>query len=254
MNTTPGAMATGDVWCKDDITDIIRTVKQQQDRRKKLRAAESLRKSGLTLLTAAQAQSGSSDAWNGDVPRDILKELDQFKGVKRLSFVKKEDLEDIVRYDNLPAKTKKDSKTGGPTTNEGIDADTKSLLEKKRLGIKPTKYDDIFLEYPYRPITELSTYTNMRYMMVSNSGLISLSHALRDDDLINRICLANARISCLSIDAFCLAIVSMPKLCYLNLSGNAIADKGAERLAAALPLCKALKELNVSFNRIGFKG
>lgn len=245
-NTSGGAIGTGDVWTKDNVTDVVRMVLKQKERVRKIAIADAVRKSGLSLLTAARSKGVSND-----IPRSLLAEMDQYKGVKRLSFVKKEDLEDIVRYDNLPAKTTKDKNKNSEAI--AVDSST-TVLERKKLGIKPTKYDDVFIEYPYRPVTELSTYTNMKMMNVSDPGLTSLAKALMDDITIERICISHTHVTCAGIMYLAEAMPTIAKLGYLNLSGNAIADIGGCAIARALEGCLVLKELNIGYNRIGHKG
>lgn len=93
--------------------------------------------------------------------------------------------------------------------------------------------DDIWNKL-YREVTELSTYTNLKYFPIGDYGAALLSQALYDDPCIMKLTLSNAHIT----DSGCIALAevlpTMKQLIYLDLSGNAIEDEGLYALTDAL--------------------
>lgn len=86
----------------------------------------------------------------------------------------------------------------------------------------------------WRDITEISTYTNMKYMQIGDEGAKLLSAALKNDYVIRKLCLAHAHINDLGAISIAKAIPFIHALKYLDLSSNAICDEGAVYLAKAI--------------------
>jgi hypothetical protein len=203
ISLNPGAKGAGDVWANGTITDIVRTLKAQNLRFRKMEQLDALRKSGLSLLT--EAKIGMDEVQFG-VPMDsslsdkIIDSLPQLQGLKKLKFTR---IRNLRKY------------------NTEID------MEK----------DEI--DFPVRLITELSTRNNMKYMDIGDTGLSSLSNVLTKNKTIQTICLTGARVTSESVCILAANLSQILSLTYLDLSQNAICDKGC--IALAIALCPSMK-------------
>lgn len=107
----------------------------------------------------------------------------------------------------------------------------------------------------HRDITTLSTRTNLKYMKVTDDGLLRLNPALHDHPTITQIILTGAHLTDISVMPFAREVLpSLTRLVYLDLSCNAITNIGAINIAQSLPQCQTLRVLSLAGNRIGFDG
>lgn len=205
ISLNPGAKGAGDVWGNGTITDIVRTIKSQNLRFRKMEQLDALRKSGLSLLT--EAKIGMEEVQFG-VPMDtslsdkIIDSLPQLQGLKKLKFTR---IRNLRNY------------------NSEID------MEKEEI------------DYPIRLITKLSTRSNMKYMNIGDPGLSSLNNVLTKNKTIHTICLTGARVTSESVCLLAANLHQILSLTYLDLSNNSICDKGC--IALAIALCPSMKSL-----------
>lgn len=283
VSTTPGAWGTGDVWGRSTISDVIRMVERQSQRRKKLDAVLSLRKSGLTLMEGTHASTISNDfsvvdaadsqsvasltvredlspgrqkqkqmqkmyemrnSKHNAITAKIMKSVPRLLGVKKLKFVKMDTLSAI-------ALERMNGGGGGGRGDDGgsVAGDGNNLNQSGHGGTDSSSMRGLNkikndLELPMREITCLSTRTNMKYMLVGNDGLAALCRVLRDDTIITRLCFAASRL--LSSGATILAetMPTMTKLVEVDLSQNGICDEGAAALADMLRELSVATELD----------
>ena len=90
INICSGAVATGDVYSKNRVTDMIRLLHKQKVRQQRENEAEAHRLSGLTLMDAAA---------KGEKPglsTQLLKGLRDLKGVQRLKFGRYQELRKLA--------------------------------------------------------------------------------------------------------------------------------------------------------------
>ena len=90
MNICAGAVATGDVYGKNRVTDTIRLLAKQRARQLRENEAEAHRRSGLTLMDAAS---------RGEKPglsAQLLKGLRDLKGVQKLKFGRYQELRKLA--------------------------------------------------------------------------------------------------------------------------------------------------------------
>lgn len=222
---------------------------------------------------------GAVGDWNdGHIHSDVMQSLNNLKGLSKLKFVKMKTLTEIVYYetarlpdvptdegssivgkDNKALRRAKDNEKRLLKCDLFVEqdipmestAETKSKNNPEKVFSKPTKFDDEYLNLPYKYITELSTRSNLKYMKINDFGMEALSEALRGDCILTSICLSNSRISCRGVHYLSAVLPTMgTSLTYLDLSQNAIADEGLLELGIALPFTTALKTLSLAGNRI----
>lgn len=90
INVCSGAVASGDVYCKNRVTDTIQLLARQRRRQLKENKAEAHRLSGLTLMDAASC---------GEKPglsSQLLRGLRDLKGVQRLKFGRYQELRKLA--------------------------------------------------------------------------------------------------------------------------------------------------------------
>ena len=95
VSNTPGGWAVGDVWGRNGFTDVLRLIQRQRKRQDKEDEAERHRQSGLTLLSAANAEDRPG------ISRDLLKGLSQLKGFQKMKFMKMQQLKSLaIEWEN----------------------------------------------------------------------------------------------------------------------------------------------------------
>lgn len=273
INISPGGQAVGDVWTKDNLFDVIRLLKRQQVHQQKVEKALSLKKMGLSLFSAStrarggdisgghhhqhhHGGGGAGGSSGEPISRGIWSLAEPLKGWKKLRFVKKEEIDDIIRFENLPEEEKEgiiDVKMGDSSQSQSqsqgnLDHGNHSLTLPKRK--KVTKYDDDFVDFPYRYIEELSTYTNMKYLHVGNQGCSKLSQALRNDPHIKKLVLAHGRVSCRGLSTLSSTLPTMKCLMYLDVSQNGIGFSGVLSLVNHWNRCIKLESVVLGWNRL----
>ena len=204
ISITPGAAAVGDVWGRNTITDVFRMLEMQNKRYKLLEHEENMRKSGMTEIKTDNGEEEKSavGAGGGDhsVTHSILQSLPQLIGLKNLKFTKVRTLRSLIN---------KSSKKEAPTHTA-------------------TAYTEV------KWIHTLSTFTNLRYMNVGDKGMNMLMSQLENNKILTSINLTGARVTSSSIVELSKLLRSMKSLTILDLSGNAVCDKGAMALAAVI--------------------
>ena len=106
----------------------------------------------------------------------------------------------------------------------------------------------------WREITEVSTYTNLKHMLVGDQGTERLSIAFTDDPIVEKVCLSRAGVTDVGVRALSESLPTMKALRVLDLSQNAITDDGVYALAKSLPHCLSLRRLSLAGNRLGIVG
>ncbi len=187
----------------------------------------------------------------------VLRVVPELKGLHKLKFVKMKRLKELAQFQFPP----NNSNTNNITNNSSTNTNTNNNNNNNNKRDSTYKYDKInvqeqdqdiegqrekstdSLQLPYRPITHLSTRTNMRFMLVGNSGVIALSEALIGDRVVTHLCLSTAHISLSGITALSGALPDIHSLLYLDLSHNAIEDSGAMILASTIRFAAIPKPL-----------
>jgi len=214
IDTSIGATNTGgDVWGRNTYTDVVRMLQRQMHRQHRLSHAEQHRQSGLTLLSAAR------NSQKPGISTQLLKGLNELKGVKKLTFAKYQRLRQLA-------------------------------LE---IAEPPDRSGD--LELPIRFVTCLSTRTNMKGMIVSNRGITSIANTLVGDFVMRSMNFHACGVGSEGVTAFAKTLITMKSLTNLNLSSNAIDCDGAIALAEALQHADCpLLRLSLAGNRIKKRG
>jgi len=86
-------------------------------------------------------------------------------------------------------------------------------------------------------IKELSTQTNLKHMLIGTRGGCSLFRALENNGFLTKLVLSKARLTDEAIEAFIIAFPTMKSLQHVDLSQNAITDKGAKAIANVIEEC-----------------
>jgi hypothetical protein len=216
-------------WCTDSMDDIIETVRRQVLRRQRIKRDQHVRESGLgAAATAAASKTEEQYA-------AYYKRLGKSAGFKYLRF--------------SGWNQKNDETAGNGEIDNRSDAGT---INTRLSGTHALA--DIESVLPHRYITVLSTATNLKYLHMAEAEMQRLAYALRTDDLITDIILANGNLSDLSVSKICPSIPTMTALIHLDLSGNAVTDDGCMAIADACVKSRFLQRLVLSGNRIHAKG
>jgi hypothetical protein len=112
---------------------------------------------------------------------------------------------------------------------------TKKQQQQLQSHSPPQHHHHPHVHLHHRPVRILSTFHNLRFMQIGDSGVIALCEALQHNELIHSLILAHARMT----DTATIAIKELlhtknETLTYLDLSGNAITSDGAKVLADAI--------------------
>jgi hypothetical protein len=147
ISGTPGASATGDVWGRDSLSDVIRLVLRQKHRQRRRDEEELQRKSGLKLLQSSgdmgfffqesrKAESQRtvskphSEIFSGhqeqhqqtqqqaQTAQRILRAVGELKGVSKLRFVKMKQLTAIAREHFAMESAQQDEEAGNSASGE----------------------------------------------------------------------------------------------------------------------------------------
>jgi Ran GTPase-activating protein (RanGAP) involved in mRNA processing and transport len=204
ISCTPAALAQGDSFGRDRISDMVQILEKQNLRYRKIEQAEALQHSGLALMKAV-AVNGDEQEYPAGVSDDLLRNLPKLEGLKRLRFIRIQAIHKMMSHLNA------DKGHKNHPQNENND-----------------------LEAPIRFITELSTQTNLKYYNIGDSGLSRLNKELHGNKFITRISLNAARLTSTSICELASILKTIHALVYLDLSQNAICDKGVCALAEVI--------------------
>lgn len=278
------ALATGDVWGRDNLCDVIylierqkalhyeRTLASRQPVAKGLKLLDSVKISNSVERVIAHErdlQVGKGDSLY------IPEELSEMQGVKKLKFMNLNKLRSLAQSTTVQQANSKTGPAGRlaksisdkillPQDSAVADSLESSSLDATSFGGGASRVSShtqrryIVPEVPeyetMRQITKFSTHSNMKYMKIGEEGAEQLGIVLQNDEVVTELCLAGARISCVGATFFAKYLPDIKALRYLDLSNNAISDKGAVALASALPYCVLLEQLNLMGNRIASVG
>lgn len=199
VSCTPAALAQGDSFGRDRISDMVQILEKQNLRYKKIEQSEALQHSGLALMKTV---NGDEQEFPAGVSDELLRNLPKLEGLKRLRFIRIQAIHKMMSH---------------------LNADK---------GHKSSHHDETNdLELPVRFITELSTQTNLKYYNIGDSGLNRLNKELNGNKFITRISLNAARLTSESVCELASILKNIHVLEYLDLSQNAICDKGVVALA-----------------------
>ena len=195
-----------DMFCRNDITDVSKTIRNQNKRAIAQEKIDMEKDSGLGLL-------GSVSTKTPHLSERTRKTLALMPGISKLSFLGGKSIGDIIK-------------------DQEVTVDRASSA---------------------RNIEVYSTQTNMRYMRVTNYGASKLAEAVIDNRIITQLVLSKANISNIGIKDLAPALATMHKLVYLDLSQNAIEDKGAFQIAEFIgnvdKKCTDLAKVSLAGNR-----
>ena len=199
VSCTPAALAQGDSFGRDRISDMVQFLEKQNLRYRKIEQSEALQHSGLALMKAV---NGDEQEFPAGVSDELLRNLPKLEGLKRLRFIRIQAIHKMMSHLNV------DKGHKSHHHNENHD-----------------------LETPIRFITELSTQTNLKYYNIGDSGLSRLNKELNGNKFITRISLNAARLTSSSVCELASILKHIHALVYLDLSQNGICDKGVIALA-----------------------
>ena len=285
------AKATGDVWGRDNLCDVIYLIeRQKQLRLEKIALRAQPVAKGLRLLDSVKisnpvdrvmAHEQNFSVGRGD-PQYIPEDLQHMQGVKKLKFLNMRRLHN--QSNTTPSANDKqnqhttrlsrfvsdrilypqdayfspgeDNHSYESSSLGGGRGDPASIGMSKVSSITQRRYA-LPAEPTYdalREITRFSTQTNMKYMKIGDDGAEQLAIALQHDEIVTNLCLTGARITSVGMSLFAKYLPDIKSLRHLDLGNNAICDTGAIALAAALPYCVLLEQCNLLGNRVTVVG
>ncbi len=285
VSKTPGAQATGDVWSRGTVSDVVSLIDRQKKRRIALAAkSNTFVAKGLPLLNSMKLRNDmdrvlaqETGLQQGDKAAigNIPPQMQNLAGVKKLKFIKMGQVsataKEVLRQHTVPISTRADSVNVQSPAKRILSSVSDKLLvgEGQQWGDQvssrgpmgrsfvydPSEHTHTVDYVTFREVTTVSTASNLKYMKVGDAGLEDLSAAMRDDMILTTLCLSGARVSSVSVGFLAAVLPSMSALTYLDLSRNLVCDKGALLLAAAIATstCRVNK-LSLAGNRIQLAG
>lgn len=283
-SNSPGALATGDVWSRGTVSDVVSLINRQNKRRQQLAAeSDQFVAKGLPLLGSVKMRSAAervsvqdsqlqaADRAQLAIPDNITPEMQLLPGVQKLKFLKIGQLsalaQSISNTQTIPLSTQDHANVSSPAKRIMSNIPDKLLHPPspgRSFSHSPTGKSFLYdsaphprtVEYPTsREITVVSTASNLKYMRVGDAGLADLSRALHRDAVITQLNLSSARVSCVGAVSLASVLPTMAALRHLDLSCNLVGDAGAQALASALTVagCR-LEKLVLAGNRVQLRG
>jgi Leucine-rich repeat (LRR) protein len=289
-NTSNGCkgLQSGDVWNRNNITDIIKLIKRQQQRREKIKTIVAIREKKLDPKYSADPIEPSivnipfldekfimNQVLNMQIPNSAKEEIldPEYSYIDQLFDLQVEELASLfpgmVTKSSILReleKEKKRIKNDLRYTPTKLIAPGEEIEEKRKYKANRPRHrfdfgrleeDDITIcmdKSIYRPITKLSTQHNLKYLYLGNENVDLLFEALHNDEIITHISLANARISRIS-PTICQALSSMTSLIYLDLSQNSLRDDAIlGDFLAVISNTKTIRTISLAANKLSYNG
>lgn len=218
-------------FSQNDVVDVSRIIKTQMGIRKVRERGNMEKSSGLSLLNDVRKNMPRMSA--------SVKRTFRDSALQKLTFIKR----GRGYFDSLTSDAPGD---GGDDEIAPIDPETAALKDRST-----------------KEITVYSTRSNMKYMRVANYGARLLADAMVGNSIIVTLILANARISDPGVEDLCRTLPTMTSITFLDLSGNAITNKGADSTVAMLRArhgryggngTNSLEKLSLAANRMNDLG
>lgn len=272
-----------DEWSYDNINDVIKIIRNQRIRHHYLLQYIERQKNNPKLKSFLQKNSYRSifhkrlEDYLNDVlcrpsvfilPKEEKRCVDYFNSIRKVNVREKmwKFVHSVIvsreqrtfKEQFMSMISKLTLTLGCSSIKEDIESPEEIILRKKlELLDEDFRHNDRFDQFEifflaWRPITVVSTQSNLKYMKLGQHNIERLIEEFRNDDIIAKLSLANARVKYLS-SGMCQCISSMKNLKYLDLSQNCIDDESVKYLVEMFQTSasnSSLEKLVLAGNRI----